>query len=418
MLKIQEYLSCFEDQSKGLEYLKQNLNIVTTSQVVMEEDKVLDVSVLAPGNHADMNDPLVKEAHCLFLDKDGELLAKAWDHPDIIPSLKDLPKDFDFNSFFISEEVPDGKIVVIYNIDGTWTIGTEDYPDGMDYLPGMSFPGFTYEHEIKSLLAQRFAGRWDKPLQTINPMMCLVCIYTDPFAKTITPASHKNLYLMGIVNLETGKEMSVAAVEGLASRLKLDRPRWNDIYGVHSLQSKFKMLPTLCPGIMLRDKEGKRVFMPNSIYTTVKAAVDAGDRVVPLHIAKILQACRNKADTIIIGNVYRQFKPMLYFLWQARYNLWKELLDLWNSSHTHDIKEFAKRIHKHPLNYLLFMYRRNQIHSIEAGIDSLKPDKLVYSVKTQWSTEFENKEKSLTAGGSFNGDEESDGEEGTEIWGF
>ncbi len=411
MLRIQEFIECFDDITEACVYLKRNLAIESNMYGLQVGDEEHQVFLLRAGQKADMTDPLVQEANCLILYPDGDVLARAWSWPDVVHSTMKIPVNFNLAGS-ICEEVPDGKVVVIYNIEGSWVIGTDISVDGSEYLSGMELPTFTYETEIKNLLSRRSGGSWFEPFEKVNPMMCFVFNYVNPYAKRVMPILMPELYLTGVMNLESGHEVSSGMVESLANQMDFTRPFWKEVNGSGSLGTRVNNMRTLSPGLMMRDINDHRVFIPNPIYKAVKDAKDAGDRIRPAHIAKILRACRDKADVGSIKAAYQDFGPMLELLWSVRGELVEELIMLWSVAKIEPtLKDFAKAVQHHPLNYLLFMVRNCEITDLKEEVAAIKPIKLTRIAEKRWEKEYGAASRLLKfAGGSTDGvSEEEEG---------
>jgi len=409
MLKVQEFISCFDTLSEALIYLKRNLDIETVSSQLPDKlSPYGPLMVLKPGQRADMSDPLVREANCLVIDQNGEIISKAWDHPLIVNKIEELPVDFDFTRDVFCEEIPDGELVVVYNIDGDWVISTNDSAAGLKYIGETELPAFTFENEIKTMLSRRYSGGWDTPFRNVNPMMAFVFIYVNPHLGKIMPIISQELYLMGVINLDNYYEISTNTLDNMAEKMDFTRPTCTEVHGVNSLHSRLNQMRTLSPGLMLRNGRGQRVMIPNPIYKVVKNAVDARDRVRPTHIASIMQAVRDSSDITSISAAYTKFAPMLRLLWNGREKLWEELMSLWNSAHREkNLKDFAERVQHNPLNYLLFMYKDGRINNLIEEIEKLKPIKIVRLIRNQQQEEYESAAKYLkSVGGNADGSEE------------
>lgn len=405
MLKIQEYIGCFDSMHEAALYLRRNLNIESYSLSLPEGYSIWHFK---PTQKADLNNPLVREASCLVLYGDGELIARAWIRPTVVPSNTDIPDDFRVLRA-IAEDMPDGDIVVIYNLEGEWLIGTADSLDGDEYFPGVQLPTLTYEHEIKALLSRRFNGRWTKPFENCNPFMCFVFSYVSPYLGKVMPVLSPELYLMSIINTESGSEFSHALLENMANKMDLVRTNWTELVGDQSIGNRLFGMRTLAPGLMVRDLDHKRIFIPNPIYRAVKSAKDAGDRVRPSHMAKILGAVRDKADLTSIAAAYPDYEPMLSLLFMVREEIYNELMILWNTARRHekDARKFAEIVQHHPLNYMLFMFRDGGIASLRQAVNDMKPIKLTRLAENKWEKEFDQAKRTLKfAGGTSNGNVE------------
>ena len=149
--------------------------------------------------------------------------------------------------------------------------------------------------------AERFRKAWYAPFKNVSPLLCFVFKYVDPYRDSIMPYIAKDIYLMGVIDLESGKEMTPVKVENLANKMDFAMPNRGEINGCASLTGRLNRMRALSPGLVVRDKYEHRMTILNPIYKAVRNAKIAGDRVSPVHIDKILQACRDKGDSLAIG---------------------------------------------------------------------------------------------------------------------
>jgi len=396
VLKIQEFISYFSSISEASTYLKRNLGIDCSAEL---DESHRAMFLLKPGHISDMTNPLVREANCLMLYADGEIMAKSYDHPYVVKTADKIPSYFDITGA-ICEEVPDGIDIVIYNVDGEWRIGTRDSIYGKTPSLSKNVPGSTVEHEVKRFLAIK-SKPWAKSFENVNPFLCFTCNFVTSSSNNVMPILTSSLLLTGIMNSETGKEMSAAMVEAMSESLNIIRPPRSTLNGSVSLANRLFNMRALCPGLMLRDKNDNRLFVPNPIYAAVKNAKDAGTLLRPTHIAKILKACRDKADAVTIMTSYDNFRPMLDLLRSVRGELIQELIMLWAvAKKEEDLKDFAGMVQHHPLNYVLFKLRNNEATDLQHEVEHLKSHKLVNLAKEKWEKEFDAASRSLkTTGG-------------------
>lgn len=414
MLKIQEFINCFDSMEEAATYLSRNLR-VEGYRISMEEG--YSVWHFKPNQKADFSNPLVREAHCLMTYDDGELLARAWPLPHIATVPEQIPESFELVGS-ICEEIPDGDIVIVYNIEGEWTTGTINSMDGDDYFPNMQLPTMTYEHEVKALLGRRYQSSWTAPFNNVNPYMCFVFYYVSPYLGKVMPILSPELYLSTIINIESGHELTRPTVVNMADKMDLATTNQYDVADWPTLSKRLFHMRALAPGLMLRDKNDMRVAIPNPMYKAVESAKAAGDRVRPTHMAKIVAASRDKADLVSIGAAYEAYAPMIELLFKVRKELASELYILWNTAkkELNRPKEFAQVVMHHPLNYLLFMFRDGGIKSLADELQKLKPIKLTRLAQQRWEKEYDQAQQTLRfSGGTSNGNvEESYQEEGSE----
>jgi len=398
LLKIQEFISCFDDNLDAYVYLKRNLNIETSIHTLKGENNKYKVVLFKPGLKADMTNPIVKEANCLILDGDNEVYAKAWDHPCVVSEPNLFPAGFNLSGA-ICEEVPDGKVVVVYNIDGRWFMA----------------PTLDCEEEIKKRLNHN-SKEWYRSFEHMNPFLCFVFNFVSPSPENVMPILSPELYLTGVINLDSNIEMSNGALSTLAETIGVSRPNWTEVNGSSSLSQRLLNMRTLAPGLMLRDKQDNRVFIPNPIHNAVGFAKEAGDIIRPTHIAKILQVCRDKADVAAIGAAYDVYGPMLELLRSSRSELVEEVIMLWSvAKHSLTATDFALAVQHHPLRHILFMYRHDKTVDLVSEVNTLKPIKLTRLAKNKYEKEYSAASKLLKFTGGTDGDSKT-GEE-KENWG-
>jgi hypothetical protein len=403
MLKIQEFMDSFDDILDSITYLRRNLQIESNIHTLKDKNGKLDLLLLSPGQRADMTNPLVKEAHCLMLDDEGYLAAKAWDHPPMVDKPELLPKDFDLTGA-ICEEIADGEIVVVYNIDGTWFIGASN-PES---------PALDREDEIKRCLGGSWPS-WDKSFSNMNPFLSFIFNYVSPYSNSTMPILTPTMYLTGVINLENNTELSNDTLDHLAKKMDVARPNWNEISGSSSLSQRLLNMRALAPGLMLRDKHDHRVIIPNPIHKAVKCAKEAGDRIRPSHIAKILQSCRDKADVTTITAAYDNYGPMLELLHDVSRDTVKELIMLWSvAKRSVTTAEFAQAVEHHPLKYLLFLRKHGELRDWAVEVKALKPIKLTRLAENKLEKEYDAASRLLKFAGGTNGNSKTN-EEGEEI---
>ena len=338
---------------------------------------------------ANMSDPLVKEAHCLLLDEDADIMARAWDYPTVVKNQKELIKEFTFDQDSIAEELPDGGIVVIYNIEGKWRVGSPNSPVGDENPPGLSLPSFSYSRLVKLFLST-LHDEWDRPFENINPMLCFVFSFVCEFANNVMPIRKSQLYLMSIINLDNGKELNDKLVRSQARLLRVQTLQQKVVRTNSDLSKYLRAMRTLCPGLMLRNNLGNRVMIENPIYSCMKSAIGAGNRVRPIHIAKLLTMIRDRRDMEVITTAYPDTKHMLDLFWKTRVEIWQELLKLWKVAEPfrNNMQAFATTIQYHPLNYILFKVRDLNV-DIRSEVEALKPTKLERLTREKYEKEFD-----------------------------
>ena len=413
MTRVQEFIDCFSSIEEAVPYLKRNLGIDCKHYII--DSGTVDVWMCSVGNRAELDDPLVRESSMMVLDDHNYLLAKPWNLPFVVEnSSVGTPDGFNFGRDCIAYDVPDGTIVMIYNIDGKWMVASPNDPEGQEYLGATPLPTLTYEFETKSTLNNMF-GLWTNAFRNVNPHLCFIFSFVSPYDLGVMPIQQPELTLMGVTNLETGQQLTFDNVDRLANQMGFPRVNWRAVSSSTGLHNRLMNMRALAPGLMVEDKEGERMFIPNPIYKAVQRALLSGDRANGTHMATIVQSCRDKADKVTVSVAYECFAKMLDLLWAVRVDMWHELSTLWNCANEFDGPEFAKLIDHHPLKHILHLYKKGKIHSIKDELYKLKPHKLAEITQMKWEKEFELAQQLLkfNGGNSYatSNQEESDQEE-------
>jgi len=82
MLKIRQYIYCFDSIDEANVHLKSNLNIECSKEIIYDaEGHQYDIYIYYPGIRADLTNPIVRETQGLMLFNDGDILTKMYDFP-------------------------------------------------------------------------------------------------------------------------------------------------------------------------------------------------------------------------------------------------------------------------------------------------------------------------------------------------
>lgn len=394
MLKIQEFISCFENIAEANMYLRMGLGLsIKEGELLTDSDasrKLWTVYLYNPGVHSNITNPLVQEANALILDDKANLVAKGPNHPLEALCPEELPGNFRLDGAE-AEEMTDGTMVLVYNYKGEWQVATKDSADGTDYIPGLQLSAFTFEHEVKNLIQRRLPdGEWESSFSDVDTNLCFAFDYVSPHNRNIMPYVAPGLFLLSITDIKDGTELKPYLVRAVANKFDYPRPRWSSMAGGNSLVKFLYNIKSLSKGIILRDAHGTKVKIPNPIYYAVKSAKAAGERIVPTHIAKILCSCRDDTDISIIRSTFPEYSKYMKLLKKTREQLWGELLILWNATRDYrqDNKKFAEAVLHHPLNCFLFMLKDKKISSLKESVEGLDPRKLADLAEGKYEKEF------------------------------
>lgn len=401
MLKIQEFISCFEDIEEANVHLRRGLDLKIKEDELVKCSNSLKMSIHRRvylyncGVHSNVADPLVQEANVLILDDKANLVAKGPNRPLEALCSEDLPSDFRLEGA-IAEEMTDGITVLIYNYEDEWHVATEKSVDASNYIPGMQLSTFSYDYEVKGLFQRRY-GDWPKPFDDVSSDLCFTFDYVSPHNRIVMPYTSPGMFLLSIVDVASGTEIEQHFVNKYANKWDYLRPNWNSLAGCNSLSKFLHNIRPLSKGVILRDTHGTKVKIPNPIYYAIKSAKNAGERISSAHIAKILCSCRDNTDISIIRSTFPEYSKHIELLETTKNLLWSELMILWNIAreYTKDPKKFAETVQHHPLNCLLFMFRDGAIFSLKESVEKLDPRKLAALARGKYEKEFDSYEKSL-----------------------
>lgn len=390
-LKIQQFIHCFDNISEANTYLKQNLRIDSEHIVAWDaEGNEYNFFRYSPGHRADMVNPIVRETHGLVLYEDGGLLTKLHNHPIVIENHLQLEgqRVYEFCG------VPDGRFVSVYNLEGKWRVATDATIDGREFM-AVNRPGYYLEREFMETVGGQ------KKFETAHPDLIYVFNYVSNNNIQILPYNGKKAFLFTIIDRITGKELKYDAIIKVAESMCFD-PVDN-------------VVQTLIPG-EAAVTEDERYFIPNKTYIAVKNALEAGERVSPIHMVKIHQSCRSVRDLDVVCLTFPNYERMLDLIEKVHRKWQTDLYQLWLAAQYYldNPKTFAQLVEHHPLNFILHKLRSKESIGISSELKILKPDKVVELVreydpnlfktyekliKFERGNDLENKSASQKAGG-------------------
>lgn len=372
MLKIQKYISCFDDIREANLHLKAKLRIDVSETVMYDEGKGYIFYQYCPNAKADMGNPIVRETQGLILDDDGDIVSKMFDWP--------LTTDSYGAYAFRQEPMPDGELLAVYNIEGVWRVSSRVSMFASEYLKD-ALPGETFANMLFEVLGG------DSSFRLVHPSLIYVFSLISNRNRILLPYNGTAAYLITIIDRTTGKELPMGVIDKIARRSNLNQP----VNG-----GAFK---TLEPGYLIRTRDD-RLFIPNPIYNAVKNAIDAKERVKPIHIAKIYSVLRDIRDLDVVGLTYPHFERMLDLLEEANDSAVTELIHLWNVAHEYinEPKKFANIVKGHALNSILFQYKDQKINNVRKAVAQQKPEKLIELAASYSPKRFNTYEKLLLMG--------------------
>lgn len=368
MLKICQYISCFDNIEKANAELKSRLRIASKEESIYDSrGELYRFFLYSPMPKADLDNPIVAESHGLLLYDDGTLASKLITIPK---EISEIPKDADEY-----REVPDGTMLAVYNLERDWVVSSTESATASEYMR-VSLPSFTLGHELlRTIGGQQKFG-------TSNPELIYVFMLVSQYNTKVMPYTGQEAYLLAIIDRTTGKELHPHTVTGIASRMGFKMPQSTTNYR------------TLSPGLFIMNK-GERYFLSNPIYNSITNALEAGGRVSAGHIANIFRSLRDEKDLDVVGITYTHYERMLELLESSATDATLSLYNLWNEAKDvrDDQKEFALKVMNHPLNFLLFQYKDGKINNISQAVRKMSTDKLIKLAQEADASAFKTYEK-------------------------
>ena len=380
MLKIQEFISCFSSIEDANIHLSHTLALTIEESYLRWPKGESKIYIYNKGRHSDIDNPLVREANGLILNKNCSLVTKGPNHHYKIKNIKDLPDEFRLYKSNINE-MTTGTMVTVFNYKGVWNISNKNSINDTDY-----------SIDVKKTLNDHIDTWWTSVFDTVYGSY-QNCIYIFDFIssrnKSVWPCTTFELRLISVLNNITGEELNPNIIDDIALKLDLSRPRHATITGRRSLSSFMSKARIPSKGFILDDGNIKAK-ISNTLYYSVKAAVEAKDNVEPIHIAKIFLACNDGIDKVLVADTFQNYKDFMDLFNKTINKVWQDMVIVWTSIErfSNDPKMFANSVPEHPLSYLLFMFKDKKIKTLLAGIKTIPAERLVEITKYKYEEEF------------------------------
>ena len=392
MLNIQKYISCFDNVEQANVYLRSNFKLDVIDDTILSDvdGSWYNVYIYVPRPSADLADPIVQEANCLILDEDGELIAKAANIARSVASVEQLPQSIVLENARVIERC-EGVLLVIYNLEGEWFVGSQFSADARETpfgKKGFLSYGSQFKTHLLNIRGQQ--AEWYDFFINVDPRLCFSFLFRLPKSSGLLPTVSYDIKLLDIINTADGRSLSQERVDKIAASWCISRPPYRVGRDVDSLQVAVRSMPLFRAGITIIDKNDVRIDIDNPIFNALRNAKEARGRITPVHIAKIFNSCRDNVDLKQIERAFPEYKPILEITEAVTEELFGELITLWNHAKRYtDDKSFAREVMHHPLNYLLFMFRNGKINSLRDAVMELEPNKLVEQAVRKYDKELQ-----------------------------
>ena len=383
MLKIQEFISCFDDIEEANVYLGTKLHLDITNNCLHNLTEKSKVYIYNKSKYSDMDNSLVREANGLILDESNALLSKGPDHHYEARNVGDLPKGFRVNRSN-AEEMTTGVMITVFNYKGVWVIAS-----------GNSINDVDYTIDVKRCIGKGLDSWWTSIFEKGKDYIYVFDFISKEY-ENIWPCPTFKLFLLTVIDKSTGEEFDSFAVDDISADLGFARPRHKMVAGRRSLSSFISGVRIPSRGIILNNN-GLKVKLPNPLYYSVKTADKVEDRIDPIHVVKIFLACENDMDMMVISKSFPKYAGFLSLFDKTMDKFLQDLTSIWGivQQFINEPEKFAAAVPPSPLSHLLFMYKNKQIKTLKEGIKKLSPHKLINITKNTYEKEFKTNHEQL-----------------------
>jgi len=340
MLNVQQFL-----QTKTLDQLTDELAIKVTRH---------DTLALAILNYNQIDspklDPIVRECRGLVLNyatDDYPVVARSFPRFFNWGEVQEEMPLFDFSDFAVQSK-EDGSLALFYYFGGQWRVNTR----GSFAQDNMQHQDFTWSEAIGRAMAI------DNLARIGNQNWTYVCEFCSPWNKIVRRYEEPTLYLLTIIDKNSGEEIPASECDTIACLLGIRRPTIYQFTSIEEiqefLQEQGENDPTF-EGVVIRDKDGRRWKIKSATYLGLHRLRGEDDVWNPKHLIPFILA--GEEDELI--TYFPEVKETYFELKSKVLTAYVELLELWGDHwRIEDQKEFALKVKDTPLSSILFSVRK------------------------------------------------------------
>jgi RNA ligase len=244
----------------------------------------------------------------------------------------------------------DGSMILLYWYVGEWHINTRgSFGNGE-----LNFTGKSWSEWVWQLLDIKVVNELDKK-------STYVMEFVSPYNKIVKHYSQPKLYLLTVINNESGVELLHEDTTKIAAMLKVDRPKFYQLENVAAASEflvKNSHIDPTFEGFVLIDSNWRRLKLKSEIYVTLHHLVNNGNFFNPKRLVPLIL---NKE----IDEIITYLPEIKYSVDEIKLKLdvaYTELGQLYESTkHIENQKEFALSIvGKTPFIGILFNARKTK----------------------------------------------------------
>lgn len=306
------------------------------------------------------DDDYVKECRSLQLDKQGNIISRAFPRFFNYGEVPDITLKFDFSTAYYFEKV-DGSLVRVYwnPFHNKWecsTRGTAFAESEQDFFPtfreAIITDGFGLTEE------EEFQAMCDRNL---NPNNTYVFEYCSKKNRIVTLYEQPQMVLLAVINNYTGYEEPYESLQynfdwnwfdGLSVRL-VNRYSFSDY---DAMKIVLDNLPDLQEGFVAQDGTGLRVKFKAAIYLNLHAM--RGELGFTKNKMAAIIAMGEESEVLVYFPEYTQETTELV---QNRENLFDNINKLWEDTKNIETqKDFALKVKDYPYSAIMFELRKGK----------------------------------------------------------
>lgn len=369
-LRIQEYLSCFDDLREACRFLSKDLKIYSSELRInlapdgfsTVDDDCLVIFDAQPG--ADTQESMVQEANNLaLLRKDLSLIYWAGMNPYVLEAGRTW-KDMRWQDSF-AMEIPEGKTFMVYNYKDSWHVAGHRSPNGLDDAPDS-------KRGIGDAVKEEF-GKTSDPWHKIfsgYEDACLVFKYTNSSPKIV---------LVNFIDKTKGLERPGSLIPfHVQTGIPIARPR--RIRGLQTKLLTLKSLKALSPNLTFKIPNSKSTSVLNPLPKAIKKFLNrkSTNGLMLADLAEIFLLLRNDGDLKEVAEAYPNLEEPLHMFALAMDKTENELKNLHETAEKiENSKGYATQVNSHALSHIIYDYKKGKIASIRDGLNKISPEDLV-----------------------------------------
>lgn len=350
---------------KLIEFFKENnFNTVSEGVEKLKQDFGIKVKEYPSGlfvfNYCQIESPktndIVMECRGLILRDNFEIVCRPFDRFFNLGEALNITENFNVSSSIVYEKLG-GSLCKVYHNGDRWQVATR----GTAYAESENYTGEIFEVMMLRAFGCKTPEEFSKILDyhSIPQNWTLVFEYTSPNNRVVTPYSEDKMYLLGIRENNTGRDLfdTVELVyRTIKDHLNIALPRTFEFSSPEDMREFVNSLDGLQEGVVAYDLENNlRVKVKADQYVAVHRL--RGDSIpTPKRILGLVVTNETEEYLAYFPEERERFIPYM----ESFEELQSKILEIHNlSKGIKDQKEFALFVKDYVFSFVLFQARKN-----------------------------------------------------------